>query len=81
MSPEERQEALERHGLTETQDGFVLSLRGFQRAARRALELRKQGDQEAVRMLALPPDDPLRWEYALCIQIEAFRDEWYESEF
>ncbi|MET4646091.1 RES domain-containing protein [Streptomyces atratus] len=81
MGPEVRQEALERHGLTESQDGFVLSRRGFQKAARRARALRDEGDEEAARMLALDPDDPVRWEYARCLQIEAFHDEWYESEF
>ncbi|MFE9865895.1 hypothetical protein ACFYPZ_24675 [Streptomyces sp. NPDC005506] len=75
MSPEERQEALEEHGLTETQDGFVLSLRGFQKAAQRAWALRDEGDEEASRMLALDPDDPLRWEYSRCLQIEAFSSE------
>ncbi|MGW3734746.1 hypothetical protein [Streptomyces sp. NPDC005148] len=74
-SPEERQEALEEHGLTETQDGFVLSLRGFQKAAQRARALRDQGDQEAARMLALGPDDPVRWEYSRCIQIDSFSSE------
>lgn len=43
MIPEERQEALERHGLTEGPDGFELTVRGFQRASRRALALRNEG--------------------------------------
>ncbi len=72
MIEEGRQEALERHGLTEEPDGFVLSLRGFQKAMRRARALRDQGDGEAIRMLALDASDPLRWEYARCIQIDAF---------
>lgn len=72
---EECQEALERHGLTETPDGLALTLGGFHKASRRALDLRQQGDPEAVRMLALEPSDPLRWEYARCIQIEAFTTE------
>jgi hypothetical protein len=79
MSPDARQGALQRHGLTETQDGFALTAQGFQRASRRALDLRKQGDPEAARMLALPSDDPLRWEYARCIQIDAFTTEMHCS--
>ncbi|MEV5429086.1 hypothetical protein [Streptomyces sp. NPDC052701] len=74
------QEALERYGLTETSDGFALTLKGFQRASRRALDLRKQGDPEAIRVLALPPDDPLRWEYARCLQIDSFVSEVHHSE-
>jgi hypothetical protein len=70
---------LARHGLTETQDGFALTAQGFQRASRRALDLRKQGDPEATRILALPSDDPLRWEYARCIQIDAFTIEVHQS--
>ncbi|WP_371538426.1 hypothetical protein OG210_21990 [Streptomyces sp. NBC_00466] len=81
MTPEERQEALRRHGLTETQDGYALSLRGFQKAARRALDLRKLGDLEAARMLALSPEDSLRWEYARCLQIDAFTSEIQRQEF
>jgi hypothetical protein len=74
-----RQEALERHGLEESPDGFQMTLRGFRAASRRALDLRKQGDPEAARILALPSDDPLRWEFARCIQIEAFTAEVRES--
>jgi hypothetical protein len=74
-----RQEALRRHGLTETQDGFALTAQGFQRASRRALDLRKQGDTEAAQILALAPSDPRRWEFARCIQIEAFTAEVHES--
>ncbi|MFD9920627.1 hypothetical protein [[Kitasatospora] papulosa] len=72
MSPEDRQKALERHGLTEEPDGYVLSLRGFQAGMRTARALRDQGDEEAVRMLALDASDPLRWEFARIIQISAF---------
>ncbi|MEU6651307.1 hypothetical protein ACWDA7_13925 [Streptomyces sp. NPDC001156] len=79
MRPEERQEVLERHGLKETQDGFELAMRGFQKASKRALELRKQGDAEATRILALSPEDPLRWEYARCIQIDSFAAEVHRS--
>jgi hypothetical protein len=81
MSPDARQGALQRHGLKETQDGdgFALTVRGFQRASRRALDLRKQGDPETARILALPSDDPLRWEYARCIQIDAFTAEMHCS--
>ncbi|ROP53306.1 hypothetical protein [Streptomyces sp. PanSC9] len=75
MNPEARQEALKRRGLTETQDGFELTVQGFQKASRRAQDLRKHGDAEAVRTLALSPEDPLRWEYCRCIQIEAFTAE------
>ncbi|GAA5078756.1 hypothetical protein [Streptomyces similanensis] len=78
---EERQEALSRHGLTETQDGFELTAEGFLKASRRALGLRRQDDQEAIRILALPSDDPLRWEYCRCIQIEAYTDEVHRSGF
>ncbi|PPS71979.1 MULTISPECIES: hypothetical protein [Streptomyces] len=79
MSPDARQEALRRHGLVETEDGFALTAQGFQRASRRALDLRKQGDLEAARILALPSDDPLRWQFARCIQIEAFTAEVRQS--
>ncbi|MEU1366618.1 hypothetical protein ABZ454_10835 [Streptomyces sp. NPDC005803] len=72
MSPEARQEDLERHGLAEEPDGYLLSLRGFQAGMRAARALRDQGDEEAVRLLALDASDPLRWEYARCLQIEAF---------
>ncbi|WP_406431592.1 hypothetical protein [Streptomyces sp. NBC_01589] len=58
-----------------------MTLTGFQKAAERVRALRDQGDEEAARMLGLDPDDPVRWEYARCLQIEAFHDEWYESEF
>ncbi|MFJ8507734.1 hypothetical protein [Streptomyces avermitilis] len=79
MSPEERQEALERHGLTEGPDGFDITLRGLQKALKRALTLRGEGNEEAARMLALSPEDPLRWEYCRCLQIEAFSAEAYRS--
>ncbi|MFD8685341.1 hypothetical protein [Streptomyces sp. NPDC059651] len=79
MIPEERQEALEGHGLTEAQDGFVLSLWGFQAAMRTARALRGQGNEEAIRMMALDASDPLRWEYARAIQIEAFSIEIHRS--
>ncbi|MBL1104915.1 hypothetical protein JK361_09965 [Streptomyces sp. 5-8] len=81
MNHEGRQKALRRHGLTETQDGFELTAQGFQKASRRAQGLREQGDPEAVRMLALSPEDPLRWEYCRCIQIEAFTAEARASGF
>ncbi|MFI5977067.1 hypothetical protein [Streptomyces sp. NPDC051452] len=81
MNPEARQEALRRHGLTETQDGFELTAEGFQRASRRARDLRQQGDPEAVRMMALSPEDPDRWEYCRCLQIEAFTAEERASGF
>ncbi|MGR6973223.1 hypothetical protein ACU639_27155 [Streptomyces cynarae] len=79
MNPEARQEALSRHGLVETEDGFELTLAGFQRASKRAAGLRKEGDPEATQMLSLSPDDPLRWEYCRCIAIEAFSSEVYHS--
>ncbi|MEU8588369.1 hypothetical protein AB0C59_15430 [Streptomyces sp. NPDC048664] len=79
MNPEARQEALSRHGLTETEEGFELTAQGFQRASGRALELRQQGDPEAVQMLALDPDDPLRWEYCRRIQMEAYTNEVNQS--
>jgi hypothetical protein len=79
VNPETRQEALRRHGLVETQDGFALTAHGFRAASRRALDLRKQGDAEAVKILSLSPDDPLRWEYARCIQIDAFTAEAHDS--
>lgn len=81
MHPEVRQEALDRHGLTETQGGFTVTLKGFQKAAERARGLRAQGNQEAARMLALEPSDPVRWSYAKCLQIEAFSREAHESGF
>ncbi|MBZ6258904.1 hypothetical protein KVH22_25645 [Streptomyces olivaceus] len=68
-------EALRRHGLTETEDGFALTVQGFQKGSRRALALRDQGDPEAIRMLSLAPEDPARWEYCRCIQIDAFTAE------
>jgi hypothetical protein len=76
MSPGERQETLRRHGLTETEDGFELTLRGFQRA----LALRERGDREAARRLALNPPDPLRWEFARCLAIDSFTTEVHQSE-
>lgn len=76
---EERQEALDRHGLTESQDGFEVTLRGLQTALKRALALRDEGGEEAARMLALSPEDPFRWEYCRCIQIEAFHAEAHRS--
>ncbi|MCX4608698.1 hypothetical protein [Streptomyces mirabilis] len=79
MSPEARQEALERHGLTEGPDGLDVTLGGLQRALKRALALRDEGDEEAARMLALSPEDLLRWEYCRCIQIEAFPAEVHRS--
>ncbi|CAM5333151.1 hypothetical protein [Streptomyces aurantiogriseus] len=79
MNPETRQEALRRHGLTESADGYDLTPQGFQRASRRALTLREQGDREAARMLALDPSNPLRWEYARCIQIDAYTAEVHHS--
>ncbi|MFD0210840.1 hypothetical protein ACFVH9_17305 [Streptomyces hirsutus] len=79
MSTEERQEALSRHGLVETEDGFELTLAGFRKASRRALDFRKQGDPEAARMLALGPSDPLRWEYARCLAIDSFTAEVHQS--
>jgi hypothetical protein len=75
-----RQEALAQHGLTETQDGFELTVYGFRRASRRALALRKQGDREAARILALSPEDPIRWEYCRCIAIDSFTAETHRSE-
>jgi hypothetical protein len=60
-------------------EGLDVTWQGFQRAARRALELRDAGSEEAARMVALSPDHPLRWEYARCIQIEAFTDEVHET--
>ncbi|PAN00524.1 hypothetical protein CJI59_16695 [Streptomyces sp. Alain-F2R5] len=80
MNPEARQEVLRRHGLTVTQDGFALTVRGFERGSRRALALRQRGDPEAIRMLSLRPEDPLRWEYCRCIQIDAFTAEARRSE-
>ncbi|MEV1096454.1 hypothetical protein AB0I87_13415 [Streptomyces sp. NPDC049952] len=79
MSPEDRQEALERHGLTEEPDGYVLSLRGFQAGMRAARALRDQGNEEAIRMMALDASDPLRWEYARAIQISSFSTEIHRS--
>ncbi|MET9051777.1 hypothetical protein ABZW50_11565 [Streptomyces bacillaris] len=76
-----RQGALQRHGLTETQDGFTVTLEGFQRATERARGLRAQGNQEAARMLALGTADPVRWEYAKGLQIETFSREAHESGF
>ncbi|MFJ3359553.1 hypothetical protein [Streptomyces anthocyanicus] len=81
MNPEARQEALTRYGLTEIEDGFEMTLVGFQQASRRALELRGQGDPEATRMLSLSPEDPLRWEYCRCIQIDAFTGDARQSPF
>jgi hypothetical protein len=81
MTREARQEVLERHGLVESGDGFTVTLKGFQRAAQRARDLRAQGNQEAARTLALSPDHPLRWEYARCLQIEAFTNDAAESGF
>lgn len=49
----------------ESDDDFNVTLAGFQKAARRALALQAQGDQEAARMLALDTSDPARWEYAV----------------
>ncbi|AMW13337.1 hypothetical protein A4E84_29875 [Streptomyces qaidamensis] len=72
MNPEARQEALRRHGLGETEDGFELTLAGYQKASRRALILRDQGDPEAIQILALASSDPRRWEYARCLAIDAF---------
>ncbi|MFF9210456.1 MULTISPECIES: hypothetical protein [unclassified Streptomyces] len=76
---EERQGTLSHHGLVETPDGFALTLAGFQKASQRALDLRRQGDQEAIRMLALPSDDPLRWEYCRCLQIDSFTAEAHQA--
>ncbi|MFD7858536.1 hypothetical protein ACFV6B_30290 [Streptomyces microflavus] len=81
MTQARREAALLRHGLTETQGGFTVTLEGFQKAAERALGLRAQGNQEATRMLALGTTDPVRWEYARCLQIDAFSTEAYESGF
>ncbi|MDW4902903.1 hypothetical protein RB625_31260 [Streptomyces californicus] len=81
MTREARQEALERHGLVESGDGFTVTLKGFQKAAERARGLRAQGNQEAALMLALEPSDPVRWEYARCLQIDTFSTEAYESGF
>jgi hypothetical protein len=79
VNPEVRQEALRRHGLTETRDGYELTALGFRRASQRALALRKEGDPEAARMLALDPGDPLRWEFARCLQIDSFVSEVHHS--
>ncbi|MFI6606883.1 hypothetical protein [Streptomyces sp. NPDC050507] len=79
MATDERQEALERHGLAEEQDGFVLYLRGYQAGMRTARALRDRGNEEAIQMLALDASDPLRWEYASAIQIEAFSTEIHRS--
>ncbi|WP_328683174.1 hypothetical protein [Streptomyces sp. NBC_00343] len=81
MTREARQEVLERHGLVESGDGFTVTLKGFQRAARRARDLRAQGNEEAARMVALSPDHPLRWEFARCLQIEAFSNEMSDTGF
>ncbi|OKI67550.1 hypothetical protein AMK15_06120 [Streptomyces sp. MJM1172] len=81
MTPESRQEALERHGLAETNEGFTVTLKGFQKGVQRALTLRAHGDEEAARMLALPPTHPTRWEYARCLQIDAFTREAHRSGF
>ncbi|MGW3499332.1 hypothetical protein ACWDMY_01120 [Streptomyces globisporus] len=81
MTRERREAALRRHGLTETQDGFTVTLAGFQKAAERARGLRAQGNQEAARMLALGTTDPVRWEHAKCLQIDAFSKESHESGF
>ncbi|MER0429922.1 hypothetical protein [Streptomyces microflavus] len=81
MHDERRQDVLQRHGLTETQDGFTVTLAGFQKAAQRARGLRATGNEEAARMLALDPADPARWEYARCLQIDAFSKEAHESGF
>jgi hypothetical protein len=67
--------------LVETKDGFALTVQGFQKASRRALALRGQGDPEAVRMLALSPEDPRRWEFCRCLAIEAFTNEMHSSAF
>jgi hypothetical protein len=75
MSREERQEALERLGLTETELGYVLTVEGFRRASRRAVELRAGGDPEAAEMLALDPSDERRWEIAKAIQLDALSRE------
>ncbi|MFE0451624.1 hypothetical protein ACFW2D_10085 [Streptomyces sp. NPDC058914] len=79
MSNGARQEALSRHGLVETEDGYELTLAGFRRASKRAQDLRKQGDPEADRILALPSDDPLRWEFCRCLAIDAFTTEIHGS--
>ncbi|MGA5467816.1 hypothetical protein ACPCUK_03120 [Streptomyces arboris] len=81
MHDERRQDALQRHGLTETQDGFTVTVAGFQKAGQRAQDLRAEGNEEAARMLALGTTDPVRWEYARCLQIDAFSKEAHESGF
>ncbi|MFF3558939.1 hypothetical protein ACFYXS_02705 [Streptomyces sp. NPDC002574] len=65
--------------MTETPDGLDVTLRGYQRAMRRALELRAEGNEEAARMLSLAADDPARWEYARCVQLEGYWAEIHES--
>ncbi|WP_326755121.1 hypothetical protein OH738_10670 [Streptomyces hirsutus] len=75
MIPDERQAALERHGLRETPDGYELLLRGFQRASERALALRAQGDREAAWALALGPSDERRWEFCRCVALDALSRE------
>ncbi|MGW0136265.1 hypothetical protein [Streptomyces sp. NPDC003299] len=74
-----RQEALERHGLTESPDGFELTAEGFRKASQRALELRRQGDLEAADILGLDPTDPLRWEFCRCLQIDSFTTEAHQA--
>lgn len=76
-----RQEALERHGLVETPDGIELTLSGLQRASKRAVDLRAQGDPEAASALALEPSDPRRWQFMRCLALDAFSREPRGSSF
>jgi hypothetical protein len=75
VDSEARQVVLERHGLTESPNGFEVTLRGLQKGLERARALRAQGEEEATRMLLLDASHPVRTQYVLNIQIEAFHEE------
>ncbi len=75
MVPEDRWEPLEWLGLEEGPHGFTLTPSGYQRASRRARDLRDQGDREAASALALDPSDPRRWEFLKCLALDSFSRE------
>jgi len=70
----ERRALLAEYGLVEDQWGSLTlaTLQGLQESSRRALRLRREGNEEASRVLRLPPDDPLRLRFLEAVQIEAF---------